>query len=122
MRSLHVLTGMSPELDATQGGRASVVANSMTDSSSCARSNPGRPPFGIASAVVVNSALGRRYPVSCALQVGDGVLPRLRPHAFFARPFAARLTRMAALSCLPVAIAPLRLSQGSQLNIFGAAS
>ena len=33
--------------------------------------------------VVVDLALRRRYPVSCALQVGDGVLPRLRPHAFF---------------------------------------
>ena len=55
--------------------------DSMTDSSSCARSNPARP----ATAVVVDSALRRRYPVSCALQVGDGVLPRLRPRAFLAR-------------------------------------
>jgi hypothetical protein len=46
---------------------------------------PRASPFGIASAVVVDSAPGRLYPVSCALQVGDGVLPRLRPHAFFAR-------------------------------------
>jgi hypothetical protein len=56
----------------------------MTDSSSCARSNRASP-VGIASAVIVDSALRRRYPVSCALQVGDGVLPRLRPHACLAR-------------------------------------
>src|SRR5262245_51071888 len=36
-------------------------------------------------AVVVDSALRRRYPVSCALQVGNGVLPRLRARAFLAR-------------------------------------
>src|SRR5207244_7963498 len=41
--------------------------------------------IGIACAVVVDSALRRRYPVSCALQVGNGVLPRLRPRAFLAR-------------------------------------
>src|SRR6266404_5806332 len=42
-------------------------------------------PVGIALVVVVNSALRRRYPVSCALQVGNGVLPRPRPRAFLAR-------------------------------------
>ena len=36
-------------------------------------------------ALEVNSALRRRFPVSCALQVGNGVLPRLRPRAFLAR-------------------------------------
>src|SRR5580704_15249078 len=54
--------------------------DSMTCSSSCARSNPG-----IVRAIVVESALRRLYPVSCALQVGNGVLPRLRPRAFPAR-------------------------------------
>ncbi len=42
-------------------------------------------PVGIATAVVVDSALRRRYAVSCALQVGNGVLPGLRPRAFLAR-------------------------------------
>jgi hypothetical protein len=36
-------------------------------------------------ALVVYSALRRRYPVSWALQVGNGVLLRLRPRAFLAR-------------------------------------
>src|SRR4029450_8490569 len=39
----------------------------------------------IVRAVVVDSALRRRYPVSCALQVGNSVLPRLRSGAFLAR-------------------------------------
>src|SRR5262249_28045798 len=39
-------------------------------------------PVAIARVVVVNSALRRRYPVSCALQVGNGVLPWPRPRAF----------------------------------------
>jgi len=36
-------------------------------------------------ALVVYSALCRRYPVSCALQIGDGVLARLWPRTFFPR-------------------------------------
>jgi hypothetical protein len=57
----------------------------MRDTSSCARSNPARPLLGLLLRSLSIRRLGRRYPVSCALQVGDGVLPRLRPHAFFAR-------------------------------------
>jgi hypothetical protein len=36
-------------------------------------------------ALVVDSALRRCDPVSCALQIGDGVLARLWPRAFFPR-------------------------------------
>ena len=46
---------------------------------------PRASPVGIAFAVVVDSALRRRYSVSCALQVGNGVLPRRQPRAFLAR-------------------------------------
>jgi tetratricopeptide (TPR) repeat protein len=46
---------------------------------------PRASPAWIVCAVVVESALRRLYPVSCALQIGNGVLPRLRPRAFPAR-------------------------------------
>src|ERR1019366_6428031 len=46
---------------------------------------PHASPVGIVRAVVVESALRRLYPVSCALQIGNGVLPRLRSRAFPAR-------------------------------------
>jgi hypothetical protein len=73
---------------------------------------PRASPVEIATAVVVDSALRRRYPVSCALQVGNGVLPRRRPRAFLARSLRRPPgARMAALSGFPVAIVPLRLSQ-----------
>jgi hypothetical protein len=42
------------------------------------RSSPG----GIAAVIVCYSALGGRYPVSRAVQVANGVLPRLGPRAF----------------------------------------
>ena len=87
------------------------ACDSITDSSSCARSTP-RAPGWDCFCVVVDSALRRRYPVSCALQVGNGVLPRGSGRVRFLRgPFAALLARMAALSCFPVAIVPLRLSR-----------
>ena len=57
----------------------------MTDSSSCAHSNPARPLLGLLVRSLFDSALRRRYPVSCALQVGNGILPRLRPRASLAR-------------------------------------
>src|ERR1700738_2200704 len=57
----------------------------MTRNSTCARVQPRASPVGLARVVVVNPALGRLYPVSCALQVSDGILPRLRPRAFPAR-------------------------------------
>jgi hypothetical protein len=59
--------------------------DSMTDNSSWARFKPARPLSGIVAALVVDSALRRCDPVSCALQIGDGVLARLWPHAFFPR-------------------------------------
>jgi hypothetical protein len=37
---------------------------------------------GIAGVVVVDSALRRRYPISCTLQVGQGELSRLSSRAF----------------------------------------
>ena len=43
--------------------------------------NPARALIG-ARVVVVNSALRRLYPISCAFQVGNGVLSRLRRRAF----------------------------------------
>jgi hypothetical protein len=39
------------------------------------------------AALVVDSALRRCDPVSCALQIGDGVLARHWPRAFFPRSF-----------------------------------
>jgi len=51
---------------------------------------PCSSPGGIATVIVSYSALGGRYPVSCAVQVANGVLPRLGPRAFlpwsFSRP------------------------------------
>ena len=41
-------------------------------------------PVGIARVVVGNSSLRRFYPVLCALQIGNGVLPRFRPCVSFA--------------------------------------
>jgi tetratricopeptide (TPR) repeat protein len=46
---------------------------------------PRASPVWIVRAVVVESALRRLYPVSCALQIGNSVLPRLQPRAFPAR-------------------------------------
>ena len=96
---------------------------SMTDSSSCARSSPARPRLGLfvrslsirrSAAATRSRARSRSAMVYCR---GFG---RVR---FLRGPFAALLARMAALSCFPVAIGPLRFSRGSrQSNIFGAAS
>src|SRR2546421_8035738 len=44
---------------------------------------PRAPSVGIVRVVVVNAALCRLYPVSCALQVDQGVLARFRARAFF---------------------------------------
>ena len=71
---------------------------------------PRASPVGIATAVVVDSALRRRYPVSCALQVGNGLLPRLRLGAFLARSLRHPPGEDGRLELL------------LQLNIFGAAS
>src|SRR5262249_7911049 len=46
---------------------------------------PCSSPSGIAAVVVSYSALGGRYPISCAVQVANGVLPRLGPRAFLPR-------------------------------------
>src|SRR5262245_3230816 len=48
---------------------------------------PRASPVRIARVVVGNSALRRIYPVSCALQVRNGILPRLGPRAFPAPSF-----------------------------------
>jgi len=42
---------------------------------------------GPVSPVAGHSALRRRHAVSCAIEVCYGVLARLRPCAFLARPF-----------------------------------
>jgi hypothetical protein len=59
--------------------------DSMTDNSSCARFKPARPLSGLCprSLSIRRSAAATR--ISCALQIGDGVLARLRPRAFFPR-------------------------------------
>jgi len=61
--------------------------------------------------VVVNSALRRRYPVSCALQVGNGVLRGPGRVRFPRDPFDALLARMAAVSFFAAAIWSLRFSE-----------
>jgi len=43
---------------------------------------PCSSPRGVAAVIVSDSALGRRYPVSRAVQVANRVLPRLGPRAF----------------------------------------
>jgi len=43
---------------------------------------PRAPSVGFFRAVVINAALCRRYPVSCALQVDQSVLARFRERAF----------------------------------------
>ena len=96
--------------------------DSMTDSSGCARSNPARPLLGLLlwSLSILRSAAATR---SRARSKSATVYCRGSGRVRFLRgPFAAHLTRMAALSCLPIAIMPLGLFQGPQLNIFGAAS
>jgi hypothetical protein len=51
---------------------------------------PCSSPGGIADVIVSYSALGGRYPVSCAVQVANGVLPRLGPRAFLPWSFSRR--------------------------------
>jgi phosphoglycerate dehydrogenase-like enzyme len=85
---------------------------------------PRASPVGIARVVVVNSALRRLYPVSRALQVGNGVLARLRPHAFPARSLRHPPGEDGCLGLLrgcrwPSSDFPSRLRQS---NIFGCAS
>jgi hypothetical protein len=91
-QSLHALTGMSGELERaiTQGGRAS-----MTDSSSCARSNPARPLLGLlvrSLSIRRSRARSRSATVYCR---GSGRVRFLRGR------FAALLPRM---NCFPVAM------------------
>jgi hypothetical protein len=77
-------------------------------------------PVAIARVVVVNSALRRRYPVACALQVGNGVLPWPRPRAFPAPSLrrAPREDRCLELLCGRHLATPIP----RQSNIFSAAS
>jgi hypothetical protein len=48
-------------------------------------SQPCSSPGGIIAVIVSYSALRGCYPVSCAVQVAKGVLPRLGPRAFLPR-------------------------------------
>ena len=59
----------------------------MKSSSSCARFNPARALFGLLVWLLGNSALRRLYAVLRTLQIGNGVLSRLRRRAFPARSF-----------------------------------
>src|SRR5215472_9404267 len=64
-------------------------------------------PVGIAAVIVGDSTLRGCYPVSCAVQVANGVMPRPGRARFFRVPSAALLAGMIALGCFPVAIVPL---------------
>jgi hypothetical protein len=83
----------------------------MTDSSSCARFNPARPLFGLllrSLAIRRSAAATRSRARSRSARVHRRGSGRTR---FLRGPFATLLARMAALSCFPVAIVPLRLSR-----------
>ena len=97
----------------------------MSDSASYARSNPACPLLGLLLRSLSISTLRRRYPISCALQVGNGVLPRLRLVRFLRGPCAALLSRMVALSCFQFQIKRIqqltaRLREPSCANLGGA--
>jgi hypothetical protein len=96
--------------------------NSMMRNSTCARSNPAPPLLGCV--VVVNPALGRLYPVSCALQVSDGILPRLRPRAFPARSLRRPPNADGCLKLVrgPHWVIPIFRADRAKPNIFGAVS
>jgi hypothetical protein len=81
-------------------------------------------PVAIARVVVVNSALRRRYPVACALQVGNGVLPWPRPRAFPAPSFRRppREHGRLELLCGRQLATPIFQADRVNQNIFGAAS
>jgi hypothetical protein len=84
--------------------------DSMTDSSSCARSSPARPLLGLllrSLSIRRSAAATRSRARSRSATVYYRGSARVR---FLRAPFAALLARMAALSCFPVAIVPLRLS------------
>src|SRR6266536_2356903 len=53
-----------------------------------------RPTVGAGSAVAVHSTLCRLHAVSCAIEVGYGVLARLRPRPLLARPFRRPLLHL----------------------------
>ena len=93
----------------------------MTDSSSCARSSPARPQLGLFVRSLSIRRLRRRYPVSCALPVSNGVLPRLRPRAFLARCLRRPPGEDGRLELLRHGATPIR-GGCRQLSIFGAAS
>jgi hypothetical protein len=52
--------------------------------------------------VVVNSTLRRLYPISCPLQVGNGVLSRFGRVRFPRGPFEAAFAKMDDLGCFMV--------------------
>jgi hypothetical protein len=105
MRSRHVLTGVGRAWSSHHSRRPRKRSrDSMTDSPSCARSNPARPLLGLLlrslsirrnAAATRSRARSRSATVYCR---GSG---RVR---FLRGPFADLLARMAALSCFPVAI------------------
>src|SRR5215831_4625617 len=83
----------------------------MTDSSSCARSSPARPRLGLfvrSLSIRRSAAATRSRARSKSAMVYCRGFGRVR---FLRGPFAALLARMAALSCFPVAIGPLRFSR-----------
>jgi hypothetical protein len=69
----------------TQGGRASVVATRCQTVRATPAPTPRVPRWDRLLRSLSDSTLCRRYPASCALQVGNGVLPRLRLGGFLAR-------------------------------------
>ena len=85
---------------------------------------PRASPVGLARVVVVDPALGRLYPVSCALQVSDGILPRLRPRAFPARSLRRPPNADGCLKLVsgPHWVLPIFRADRTKPNIFGAVS
>ena len=98
--------------------------DSMMCSSSCARSNPARPLLGLLVWSLSIRRSAARYPGSCALQVGNGVLPWPRPRAFPA-PSLRRPPRedgCRELLCSRHLATPIFQADRVNQNIFGAAS
>ena len=109
----HVLTGDVGRARSSHHSRRprKRSCDSMTDSSSCARSSPARPRLGLfvrSLSIRRSAAATRSRARSKSAMVYCRGFGRVR---FLRGPFAALLARMAALSCFPVAIGPLRFSR-----------
>src|SRR6266478_3908549 len=103
---LHVLTGDVGRARLSHHSRRprKRSCDSMTDSSSCARSSPTRPRLGLfvrSLSIRRSAAATRSRARSKSATVYCRGFGRVR---FLRGPFAALLARMAALSCFPVAI------------------